>query len=341
MCLSVHASENETDYDYPSEDYEIQEILFDFEPIQTIEALGEVHLEVSNNQMRIVRTYKLTDGANSLLPTDAFSFGGQDFIFYGIQRQEAEDLTKRDHIKQVSVETRTSDINTIMSELQPRRWYSSNDGFIGYLTLNHETITTNPMPYRRGSRSITDTRNYTNLAFGDIGQIARSITRNGVELILVDVNWTSNTAPVDFTQVATTYNAVAHYRGYYSISYIPGFITTAYFEGEIENPSLQPDIIYEVHFVSIPTVHEMQEPEFINQVVENIISQEIVEQDESEIVTKESENSGRFLALIITMVFLAIMSAGTFIGYRKGLFKNIQLPQLKSKIQDEDNDEFE
>ena len=212
-----------------------------------IEAIDEVHFE-TEERIRIIRTYRLNEGDNSLITRESFIMDDRDFHFYEIRRLDNIDTQRRNQTHTLEINTRTSDINEIMSAL-PTVFAFSYAGFVGYLDLQRDTIRTVAQNAVYERRSISDTRTYTNLPFGDISGIARNLSRNGVTLDLIDIEWTRNTAGIDYTQVAQSYNATAHFRGYYSRRVIPGFITTAEYKGEVININVRPEILYEVSFV--------------------------------------------------------------------------------------------
>lgn len=315
-----------------------------YEQNSYVEPIEELHIE-NDNQIRIIRTYRINNGTNELLPTENFNLQGLEFVFDGFEQQEQEDLTRRNHTQLISIETRTSDIRVILENLGTQRWHRDDYGFRGYLEIDHSTISTTPMPYRYDRRVMNYTRNYTNKSFGDISGMRRTMTRNGVQMTLHDVTWSANTTNVDFHDVANTYNATAHFRGYYSVRNIPGFITTANFTGVIENPNIILDMIYDVHFVS------QIQPEAIEEINENII-EEIKGQNQTENLYNDDIYLNHFpkeetsLNNLSPFIFLAFCSPVFVVlgvaAYKKGWFNNFRNKETPvDDTLEETEDEFE
>jgi len=207
---------------------------------------------------KVVRRFRLTFDEPLAIPVDDFIRDNTVFTLNSLIRIDTDQTEHSERRYEVSIETVTSDINEIMSQLARTIEYDNN-GFVGTLTLDNESITTveKESTSRWISRSLAHT--YFNLAYGDTSQIARTITRGGITYSLDSVSWSENTIPVDFTQVARSFNAVATYVGGFNERVITGFITTAAYYGEVVNIDHNPEIIYEVVFVPAPTI-EADEP---------------------------------------------------------------------------------
>lgn len=296
-----------------------------------LEPIEKSHIHLDDGSIHLIKTYQLpNDFNNGLLPRESFMLDGRTFVFDKLSRQNTEDITKRESSERVRIETSTSDINTIMDTLRNSRFFDI-DGFNGYLHLNHETITTSPQPATTQRRVVTDTRNYTNLPFADISSIARSLTRNGVTLELVDVQFTRNQSPIDHIGVAHSYNATAFYRGYHNISVIPGFVTTAYFEGTLINPNIIPEVFYDVTFISSPNADiDDSVSQYQNDNEENC-SEDDLELEQ----TFFSQLSDTLLIVLLGTMIVSIPFA-IFLAYKKGLFSKL-IPK-KEMIIDEKKD---
>ena len=343
MMMNVNAFANDNN----SQNFTVQTT-----QLSGIEAIDEVHLDFENGS-RIIRTYRLNsdDDINSI-PRQSFTLGGTVFTFYGYNRMDTDRTERRQHTHSLEIETRTSDINSIMSSLPTFYEYENQYGFRGTLDLVHSTISTNPMPHRYERRTLTDTRNYTNLNHGDLSGIARTMTRNGVTLNLQDVVFTRNTTGIDFNQVANTYNATAHYSGVYSRRVIPGFITTADFTGEIVWLDVNPEILYEVTFVGanintpapILVDEAFENDGELNEEIDlnsNLIEQGVYEQDINQI-EQQSSNAG-LITLASSIILIPVGLGAYFLNRKFDIFQKIFRRKTTEDVyveSDADDDDF-
>ena len=215
-----------------------------------IESLEEEHLLLVDGTRQVVRRYRLSFDHPHLLPTDDFELDGIFFEFLETNRVESGGPARRSQTIERYVQTQTSDINEIRAAIN-ETYQFDYQGFAGELRLNHESLATEALPAVAERRTMRDTRTYHNISFGDISQVARSVTRNGVSMTLSNIEWRPvSAAGIDGHSVASHYNAIAHYEGHYSRTRIPGFITTLTYSGYVEEQGYVPDIIYEVVFTA-------------------------------------------------------------------------------------------
>jgi len=202
-----------------------------------------------NNRYEIIQRFSLAFDEPDVIPRTSFQRNGNVFHFDSIIRIDVDRTQRQEHSEQITIETRTSDIIDVMNALYAVLIYDDGQ-FVGELFLQHDSVRTVPMDAVPERRTLTDRRMYNNIAFGDISGIARSMTRNGVHLTLERVEWQPNMHGINHNVVSTTYNAIAHYSGNYTRNVIPGFYTTALYTGEIMFLDLNPDVLYEVRFIS-------------------------------------------------------------------------------------------
>lgn len=123
------------------------------------------------------------------------------------------------------------------------------DGYSGTLNLDESSITVKAKGYKSGSKTIQASRTYPNLLNADLAYIPKSITENGTELELADVNWQRDMTynPDDYA-IGERYLAEAVYQGTKKYSYVTGYTVTAEYNGEVAKETAQKDI-YTLTFV--------------------------------------------------------------------------------------------
>lgn len=317
------------EYNTYSEDYVYITTNLEQLTLMGVEPVNET-LNKLPDRIVVVRTFKLPFDYPDIIPTDNFVIDGITFTLDSIEKVDTDQTQRKYHHTQVEIETSTSDINEILSKLEHTILFDNGE-YVGELHLQRNTIQTNPRPSVSERRTVTDTRTYNNIAFGDIAGIARSFNRNGVVMSLVDINWKPNTSGVNSSMVSTTYNAIAHYEGTYYRNVIPGFITTATYSGEIVNFDLDTEIIYEVSFVS--DRDSTIKVDYIEEVVGNEYKgNNLQERDNTEIY--KLRRTGILLGITILVILLPLIIS--FILYKKGILNFDFMPNFFSRNKDED-----
>lgn len=269
-----------------------------------IEPIDEVHLEFPD-RFTVVRTFRLPFDEPNVIPTDSFEFDNRQFEIHSIQRIDTDQTHSLQHSEEISIETRTSDIIEIMNTLYAALLF--DDGtYIGELHLQHDSVRTIPLESVSERRTMTDTQIFNNIAFGDISVIPRAMTRNGVTLSLIDVEWIPITQGVGHSPISISYNAIAHYEGHYARNIVPGFITTATYAGAITFFDLTPEIIYEVTFVSMIDVEEQNgNDSYIEDREDEIGMADDVVADNEEVADSRMGGGVLGIVLIALIVFAA------------------------------------
>ena len=90
-----------------------------------------------------------------------------------------------------------------------------------------------------GTREVSATRSYPNLASQDTASIPKSIEEDGRTLTLQNIDWrTDNTASVAGYNLGDCYTAVATYTGTATSSYVTGYTVTADYTGTVSRIAL-------------------------------------------------------------------------------------------------------
>jgi len=196
-----------------------------------------IHVWESREEGRrqIIRVYELRECESPAhIPRESFKRDGFYFELAEIVRRELPVHSVREHIETVSVSTRTNDLTTVLGLLSSTMEYVSADGYIGVLALDVSSIDIRSDGTRTTTHTATTTREFPHLASTDTSLVPRTITDGGNTYNLTNVEWRNqNTASIDYTDVATTFTAVATFSRSSTRSSTIGFTTTAVYRGQL------------------------------------------------------------------------------------------------------------
>ena len=216
-----------------------------------------VHVWESNENGRreIVRVYELREHESpAYIPRESFERDGFFFQFAEMIRREMPVHSSREHVETVTVTTQTNDLATILALLNPTLEFVSDDGHFGVLTLDVATIRIESQGTRSSSHAVTRTREFPHLSNTDTALIPRSITENGRTYNLTNVDWQAQgSTAVDYTQIATSFTAVATFTGSATRTTTIGYTTTAEYRGQISKITAG-RTEYTAYFIGIPIV---------------------------------------------------------------------------------------
>ena len=176
----------------------------------------------------------------------------QDGYFYTLEcitKTEKFTTDTKEHKEIVTVESQSKNIGDIMPLLAKTKVVTTNDGYDGTLSLDESSIKVEAKGYKSGSKTVRASRTYPNLLNADLAYIPKSITENGTELELADVNWQKDLTynPDDYA-IGERYLAEAVYQGAKEYSYVTGYTVTAEYNGEVAKETAQKDV-YTLTFV--------------------------------------------------------------------------------------------
>ena len=210
----------------------------------------EVHHYERNHKRMIEQIYELNHDQE---PSDKICEDFvQDVYYYTLESiTKNTDFTvdKKEHRETVTVESKSKNIGDIMPLLAKTKAVTTADGYSGTLNLDESSITVEAKGYKSGSKTVRASRTYPNLLNADLAYIPKSITENGTELELADVNWQKDLTynPDDYA-IGERYLAEAVYQGTKKYSYVTGYVVTAEYTGEVAKETAQKDI-YTLTFV--------------------------------------------------------------------------------------------
>ena len=210
----------------------------------------EVHHYERNHKRVIEQIYELNhDQEPSAETKQEFAQDGYFYTLESITKNTDFTVDKKSHKEIVTVESQSKNIGDIMPLLAKTKAVTTADGYNGTLNLDESSITVEAKGYKTSSKTIQASRTYPNLLNADLAYIPKSITENGTELELADVNWQKDlTYNSDDYAIGERYFAEVLYQGTKKCSYVTGYVVTAEYEGEVTKETAQKDI-YTLTFV--------------------------------------------------------------------------------------------
>ena len=228
-------------------------------------AMLPVDIIIDQDNKEIRKVYDLSPSTDpSTLPMEQFDRDGLRYECTDVLREVIIGSETKTVTQTETVESSKKDMDTILSLLPQEKEVTTEEGFSGTLTLDLDSIKTEPAGYSSSTQPVTATRTYPNLADQDLNHLPKSITEGGRTLTLQDVQWqTDNTYNADDYEIGDRFTALCTYGGSKSVSYVTGYTTTADYTGEVYRTGVTV-IRYTVIFTGTPIeqeVTEQQEPE--------------------------------------------------------------------------------
>ena len=168
------------------------------------------------------------------IPRSDFEQDGYHYTLTDLLKQELPEYDERQHTETVSVQSPNKDMASILALLPQEKEFITDDGYMGTLTLQLETVQVEVSGYGSSTREVSATRSYPNLANQDTANIPKTIQEDGRTLTLQTIDWqTDNTATTDGYALGDRFTAVATYTGSATSSYVKGYTVTADYTGTV------------------------------------------------------------------------------------------------------------
>ena len=168
------------------------------------------------------------------IPRSDFEQDGFHYTLTDLLRQELPEHDERQHTETVSLQSADKDMASILALLPQEKEFITDDGYMGTLTLQLDTVQVEVSGYGSSTREVSATRSYPNLANQDTANIPKTIEENGRTLTLQTIDWqTDNTATMDGYALGDRFTAVATYTGSATSSYVKGYTVTADYTGTV------------------------------------------------------------------------------------------------------------
>ena len=164
------------------------------------------------------------------IPRSDFEQDGFRYALVELLEQELPEQESRPYTETVSVESPDKDMASVLSLLPQEKESITEDGFLGTLELQLETVQVEPAGYGSSTREVSATRTYPDLASQDTQAIPKTVEEDGRALTLQGITWQS-TGGGHFTATAT-------YTGTATSSYVTGYTVTADYSGTVSRIAL-------------------------------------------------------------------------------------------------------
>ena len=197
-------------------------------------------VEQSEDGSEIRKVYDLApDQDPAGISRSDFEQNGIHYTLTDLLKQEMPEYQERSHTEEVSLSSKSKDMETILSLLPQQKEFVTEDGLSGTLTLKLDTVQVETAGYGTSSKTVTTTRRYPNLSSQDMQYIPKTVDENGRTMTLQDVSWqTDNTGDLDGYDLGDRYTAVATYSGTATSKYVTGYTVTAKYVGTVSKIAL-------------------------------------------------------------------------------------------------------
>jgi len=188
-------------------------------------------MRISDDYRTLKKVYEFEYGADDVdIPTSSFSLNGYKYSFVDFIREDVKEEQKYWAIEPVEFYSKTSDINSILAQLDKEITVNYDNGFGGVIPLNLTSINVKSLGTGTSTKNVSQTRTYPNLASADM----TNIPKTDGNLTLTNVQWQSdNTQTVDHYALTDRYSCVATYSGTSTTSYSKGYTVYADYQGEL------------------------------------------------------------------------------------------------------------
>lgn len=203
------------------------------------------------DEPRIQKVYQLSlDDDPAKIPTEDFVRNGRLYYLLDMTRQDEIGVDTKSHIQTVTLPSKTNDMERILQTLDAEIEVTTEDGYTGKLHLDHTTVKVTTDGYATKTGTVSASRTYSNLSDADLSLMPKSISDNGKNLTLADVQWSNST-----DGETTRYTATARYTGTTSSKYATGYTVTADYSGEVSKTGCDV-VVYTAIFGSVEAPKE-------------------------------------------------------------------------------------
>ncbi len=268
-------------------------------PVTDIPEPQEVVASIVDSKMVIEKIYVMPKGSDeSVIPKDNFIENEIIFVYDEVKVTDNSKEESKEHTENVSYNTSTNDAETVVALFAPSLDVSTEDGYTGTLTFDHSTLELVPAGYSSRKFTVSEERNYPNLASADTSLVPKTIDKDGVTLTLANIEWVSSVGEtVDGTEVPVRYTANAVYTGTATKTYVNGYTASADYKGTVTK-ILDDTVTYTVVFKEEMPIM--------------ITDDKTTDTD----VTKKDNKVGTTGIVVGSIAGIAVLSAGGYTLYR-------------------------
>ena len=164
------------------------------------------------------------------IPRSDFEQDGFRYTLTDLLKQDLPEHEERQHTETVSLPSKNKDMASVLALLPQEREFVTDDGLMGTLTLQLDTVRVEVAGYGSSTKTVTATRTYPGLANQDTQYIPKTIQDGGNSMTLQTVNWQ--------TEGDGHFTAMASYSGSATSSYVKGYTVTADYAGTVSRINL-------------------------------------------------------------------------------------------------------
>lgn len=205
------------------------------------------------DEPRIQKVYQLSlDDDPTKIPTEDFTRNGRLYYLLDMTRQDEIGVDTKSHVQTVTLPSDTNNMEKILQTLEAEIEVTTEDGYTGKLHLDHTSVKVTTDGYATKTGTVSASRTYSNLSDADLSLVPKTISDNGRNLTLADVQW-SNSADGETTR----FTATARYTGTTSSKYATGYTVTADYSGEVSKAGCNV-VTYTAIFGSVEAHEEVE-----------------------------------------------------------------------------------
>ncbi len=138
------------------------------------------------------KVYELSPEADPEdIPVGNFDQDGVLYRLLDITKKSKTDTDTREYTEEITLDSATSNLDSILPTLAPEREVTTADGYKGVLTLDKDSVSVEAKGFQSSAKTFTATRTYADLTDCDLSLVPKSVDEGGVTLTLSDVRCTS------------------------------------------------------------------------------------------------------------------------------------------------------
>jgi hypothetical protein len=209
----------------------------------------DVQMKSEDGVKLLVKTYEVSpDVEPQELMESGLTRNGTEYTLREVLREILPGSTEQRTAGQIVSVSSESDKEADILPLLPESLDYSENGFTGQLTLEADSIATEVESTRDYAYTISDSREFTGLDRNDPAYIPKTSSKNGVNLTLADIQWTSGSSG---NEQYPAYSATATYTGKGYGSAPDGYLVTARYSGTVEK-AIPGNIRYSIIYEAVP-----------------------------------------------------------------------------------------
>lgn len=205
------------------------------------------------DEPRIQKVYQLSlDDDPTKIPTEDFTRNGRLYYLLDMTRQDEIGVDTKSHVQTVTLPSDTNNMEKILQTLDAEIEVTTEDGYTGKLHLDHTTVKVTTDGYATKTGTVSASRTYSNLSDADLSLVPKTISDNGRNLTLADVQW-SNSSDGE----TTSFTATTRYTGTTFSKYATGYTVTTDYSGEVSKAGCNV-VTYTAIFGSVEAPEEVE-----------------------------------------------------------------------------------